>query len=1391
MAKKTIAAQHIDWLELVEIDGPFLTLPVLCDKVRDGLIQLDGSHVRRELREQYERWQEGDLSYDDWVNYVLVELLGYDEYFLDAYNEDEPPPEQFTHTVAEYGERLAPSMLLRNPDEGPGADEPQMLIMKMPEDRNGRSLSRRIPEARRSASPISRMAELLRATGIRIGLVTDGEQWTLVDVPTSGDDRVVGTGSWLASDWDTYEVAVRSFVDILGQRRFFALGEDDMPQVLLAESRESQYEVTDQLGLQVRRAVEILVRALDRADKDANGALLEGISDRLVYQSATSIMMRLVVLMCAEERELLPLGDPLFDAHYAVSTLGEQLREKADELGDEVLERSYDAWPRLLAAFRAIYAGIDHDRLQMAGYGGAIFDPDRFPFLEGRGRETNWESARAEPIKIHNRTVLHVLDALQYLKTRLAGHTERRKLTFKALGVEQIGHVYEGLLDHAAERYNEPVLGLIGTKAGEEAEVKLSTLDKDASKSPSAYHKALSGLGVGSAGKIKKLLEAGVESHRVASLRAACGDDDGLWKQIEPYAPLIRDDDLGDPLIIPAKSIFVTSGIDRRATGTHYTPRQLTEPIVEKTLEPQVYEGPAEGEERDAWRLKSAQELLDLKVCDPACGSGAFLVATVRYLGDRLVEAWEKAEESAAGPVDTLGEPVTNATEANRLPKTDEERVHLARRLVAGRCIYGVDKNPAAVEMAKLSLWLLVLAKDEPFGFLDHAIKSGDSLVGLTGKQISQMTWEEPETGAGTLFAAVDDAAAEASARREALEAIGVGHEEEKQALHAEAERALDDAKLIGDVIIAAFFEAEKDKKRKVLLEQYQGLVHRWKRGDLGRDQLEKIAGGLQAAEHPLSPFYWELEFSEVFGRENPGFDAMVGNPPFLGGKRISTVLSSSYSQWLTRRHLETNKNADLAAHFFRRVFDFLCGGGTFGLIATNTIAEGDTRVAGLQWICVNGGSIFAAAKMKRWPGDVSVVVSVVHIIKSEEGLSRAVLDGLEVPRITAFLFHAGGHQSPLCLNNNSGIAFVGMYLRGNGFTFDDHGRGDAPSPLSEMQMLVERDPRNSQRIQPYIGGSEVNEDPGQQHRRYVINFEDLSEKQARQWPDLMEVLERKVKPVRMGLGESAIDRTHKKQWWLFANARPQLRCQTADLNRVLVVSAQAYVHLAFAFLPSKYVFAHSLAVFAVESFAGFCGLQARIHEVWARFFSGTAMMLARYNPADCFETFPFPENWQTDPTLEAAGKTYYEFRAELMVRNGEGLTKTYNRFHDPDETDSEIVKLRELHAAMDRAVLDAYGWDDISTDCEFIADYEVEEGKKIPWRYRWPEDVHDEVLGRLLELNQTRYEEEVAQGLHDTGKGSRKKKTKKKTAKATTKKRAKKASVSKDTGALFGEDDG
>ena len=196
-------------------------------------------------------------------------------------------------------------------------------------------------------------------------------------------------------------------------------------------------------------------------------------------------------------------------------------------------------------------------------------------------------------------------------------------------------------------------------------------------------------------------------------------------------------------------------------------------------------------------------------------------------------------------------------------------------------------------------------------------------------------------------------------------------------------------------------------------------------------------------------------------------------------------------------------------------------------------------------------------------------------------------------------------------------------------------------------------------------------------------------------------------------------------------------------MQRVLVKS-QISKFLAFAFLPGDWVYTHNLVVFPCDRFAAFTPLQCGTHDIWAAAFGSSFEDRPMYTPSDCFETFPFPDSFDHDPSLEEAGRAYYDHRAALMIRHNEGLTKTYNRFHDPEERSPEILHLRELHDAMDQAILDAYGGSDLAPRCEFLFDYDDEEedaagdaparwrGRKKPWRYRWPDEVRDSVLARL-----------------------------------------------------------
>ena len=297
-------------------------------------------------------------------------------------------------------------------------------------------------------------------------------------------------------------------------------------------------------------------------------------------------------------------------------------------------------------------------------------------------------------------------------------------------------------------------------------------------------------------------------------------------------------------------------------------------------------------------------------------------------------------------------------------------------------------------------------------------------------------------------------------------------------------------------------------------------------------------------------------------------------------------------------------------------------------------------------------------------------------------------------------------------------------------------------------------------------------------HHRYVINFGQIGLEDAEQWPDLIGIVRKSVKPERDRLREDTGPGAHgKKWWWQFQHPRQPLYAAIAGLERALVIS-QVTSHVQFALLPARMVFSNALNVFPLTTNAAFCALQSRPHEVWARFFASSMKDDLRYAPSDCFDTFPFPKDFETNPALESAGQAYYEFRADLMVRNDEGLTKSYNRFHDPNERSPDILKLRELHAAIDRAVLDAYGWTDLKPTCEFLLDYEEDEDedesggtrrRKKPWRYRWPDEFRDEVLARLLELNRQRAAEERLSG--EAAEGKREAEGKRKKVKKTSRK--------------------
>ena len=927
--------------------------------------------------------------------------------------------------------------------------------------------------------------------------------------------------------------------------------------------------------------------------------------------------MRLVFVLYAEDRDLLPSrtdgrAREIYETSYSVRGLYATLVEDA-ALNPDTMDERRGGWGRLLALFRLIHKG--HSTHFVQARGGKLFDRDEFPFLEGRG--TKEESPGI--LNVSDGCLLRILEGLMTLKVRGA---ERERLSYRALDVEQIGSVYETVMGFTVEVASSRVLAI---KAGKNNRtpvfVALDELLAKKGKDRIKDLKENAGRGQISAAQAKAIETATSIDELAAALDSIV-------------------DERGSPrnAIAPANSPILQPTDERRRTGSHYTPRSLTEPIVKHALEPAFERlGPN----------ATPDQVLELKVCDPAMGSGAFLVEARRAIGERLEKAWERWPDTRP-----------------KIPADEDEALH-ARRLVAQRCIYGVDKNPRAVDLARLSLWLATLAKDHEFTFLDHALKCGDSLVGLTMNQIAAAHWDESEQGLPLFRKLVKETVAEAmTARDEIRSAPDNIARSIQETRHRIIEDRLTPDRTIGDAVVSAFFAADKPKAR----EKERAKVESWLSGGSLQDHWEKLsaaASSLRAGKHPIPPFHWEIEFPEVFAREDCGFDAIIGNPPFAGKNTIIDGSRTNFLAWLQCLHEGAHGNADLVAHFFRRSFDLLRSDGVFGLIATNTIGQGDTRASGLTAILARNGTILRATRRLRWPGEAAVIVSVVHVAKGVAQLP--ILDSRRVRRISAYLVEGDLDTSPSSLVANSGKAFIGSYLLGMGFTFDDAAaaKGEAEN-LAVMEALIAKDPRNGERIFPYIGGDEVNSDPGHKHHRYVIDFAnfplrraemamswasmnararddclraglvpaDYPDPVAADWSDLLDVVERRVKPARL----KQKDKNGQTIWWRFLRRRERLYSTIGSLERVLVTTRVSQF-LTITQIDSGQVYSEQLVPLAFTSFAPFSVLQSRVHEAWARFFSSTLEDRLRYTPSDCFRTFPFPENFEFTPPSKSQAR--------------------------------------------------------------------------------------------------------------------------------------------------------
>ena len=1133
--RASAAQLHREWLTLVDREGPFLAVPPLARLYSTGIpaIPPGAKEALRDAKPAFDRawdtWRAADSTdstdgtdhlrhqgrpggtgraagdalaayrraRDAWVGTVLRDVLGWGTCWR-------PSPDPALKPCG-----------AASPDEAVRV-EPDGALMT--EGRVGALVSVVDPvDSLRApltdgwaASPVDRMEEMLRAgqssgaqSSCSIGVVTDGRWWAIVSAPPGA---MAASGIVDAQTWIEEPATRNAFVELLSLRRLMGGKPEERLPALFEASVLAAEEITVALGAQVRRAVELLVTAFS---EEGRAARAKGEPDPLpndpseVYDAAVTIMMRVVFLLFAQERGLLPDSE-LFRSGYGLTGVLDGLEERVQVEGEESLDATFLTWHRLLATSLALARGVAFEDLRLPAYGGSLFDPGRFPFLTAT---TERGTLR---VTVPDRVMLHVLRAVQVARAR---GQEARRISFNDIDVEQIGYIYEGLLGYTARRATGTIVGLVGSP-GDEPEIPLEVLEElaeghgdDAAlasailawvkeNQPSSTRPTRSALA--------KALAAGDSMEDAERALLAVSRDDHVRAGLKPWIGAIRRDLRGRPMVVLGGGLYVAETPSRKNAGAHYTPRSLAEDVVRHALEPLIYSpGPHQSADKETWRLLAAADILDLKVADIACGSGAFLVAAARFLARALMDAWEQdgtAEHFLASGHD---------------PQELEIR---ALREVVAHCLYGADINPMAVEMCKLSLWLVSLDARLPFSFVDDKILTGNSLLGITDiRQLEELhidpasrrsgqgglldmdasgRWGLPVNIAGILRKV-------AGRRRELSTPVEPGDPmrdtKAKDAAYAGIQRDLEPLRELADAVIAAGLGAGgvAGKKREEAYESLRIAVSRAHPADGGADtsMLDAI---LKRGLTPTVPtdwarwrcIHWPLELPDVI-QDHGGFDAIIGNPPFLGGQKLTGAMGADVRTWFVSvLAAGVRGSADLVAYFFLRAFSLLKLTGTLGLIATNTLAQGDTREVGLDQMAGRGFTITRSIQSRPWPAaSANLEYAAVWGTRSTvaDGLPL-ICDNKPVKRISTLLEPLGSVEgAPERLHENTGIAFIGCYVLGKGFILEPE----------EAQTWIAEDPRNAEVLFPYLNGEDLNSRPDASASRWVIDFGVRSEEEA------------------------------------------------------------------------------------------------------------------------------------------------------------------------------------------------------------------------------------------------------------------------------------------------------
>jgi hypothetical protein len=1152
-------------------------------------------------------------------------------------------------------------------------------------------------------------------------------------------------------------------------------------------------------------------------------AIIAGnISAKGFYQYQLHLIYRLLFLMVIEERDLIFERETpkdkrdIYYNYYSVNRI-RNLSEKR-----YLAEAQYsDLWISLKNTFRLFETEYFGEKLEIKPLAGELFGKNAIGYLNNSS--------------LNNKILLECLKNLSVFTNPNTGQIMR--VNYGSLNVEEFGSVYEGLLEY------DPDLNIQGKNItfnfikGTGRSSSGSHYTPDELVQPLIKHsldyiiedKLKESEAVSSQIANSELVSSEIANRALSvnEIKLILGDDHGFSQrgsvrddqpdaQSRNFDPSEYSRRLGQKLYERIHSLYKDSSRQPERTGDSSS-AQRSGASAPRSSNNSGYESQQRNWQDAAitylqshkpqailkllpdstrYILLANRSLLAITVCDVACGSGHILLNAARRIANHLVKI--RTGEDQPSPA----------------------AFRQAVRDVIQHCIYGVDKNPLAVELAKIALWLEAHNPGEPLNFLDHHIKCGDAIVGLAHKE--ELQNGIPDEAFKSLPGDDKDICKELRDRnkleRKSQQKIfdfsgsinkGVTNISELfnelDLMPENTPEQIEDKrnkynqitsgtnywnlKLLADIMTAQFFISKtKNNYNKIITDaQYRNYLQ-------GEQMLGQAIAQAQAKAVQGRFFHWFLEFPEIFN--DGGFDCILGNPPYLGGQKLTGSFGNNYCEFIRYNYAPIG-SVDLITYFFRRIFTLIRDGGYQSLISTNTIAQGNAREGGVAVIYDQGGTINFAVRSMKWPGLAAVEVSLISIHKGD-WKKKFILDNKEVKQITTYLDDTEDLGEPYQLAQNANKSFQGSIVLGMGFILEPE----------EAQRLISKNPKNKDVLFPYLNGQDLNNNIDQSPSRWVINFFDWEEEYCKEnYPDCFEIIEREIKPERTRwkldkngneiVGEYQLRKPLPQKWWIYGEKRPTLYRTIAPLERMMAHARVTKTH-AFSYEYSNIVASDATVVFAYQNYFPFAILQSTLHEKWSWNYSSTMKGDRRYAPSDCFETFPFPQNISVDmeAKLERIGEKYHEFRHQFMQKLQLGLTKTYNQFHNEklsseiasseianggelekkfgkdtvylwnhlqktqgtcsmEEAIKGITKLRQLHKDMDEAVLEAYGWHIDSEDGQAIDlkhdFYEVDylpENDRV--RYTISPEARKEVLKRLLLLNHKIYAEEVKQGLHD-----------------------------------------